>query len=304
MSGWYSQPHSIAGISDAAFCWQYSSSLLLYGAVYWWMFITVEKHIRLVHCSLSVTMVVSVATVLCRGRWNVRWQTDATATPLSWHRHSHTRQTLAAHTTGKHRHCHTWRAWAAHTTGKHRHWHTWPALAAHTKGKHRHWHTWPTLAAHTKGKHRHWHTWLALAAHTKGKHRHCHTWLTLSCQCHCHTWPALAAQVTAWTQPPLPGEQWNGWGQVACCHVSGFWQVSVKQAPNMLLQITCQTMMDCLDSFTLETHTHTHLTAIFPGLPGWAGTRKVKPVWIFLKQETVSGSGISWAICKSAFSSR
>ena len=46
-------------------------------------------------------------------------------------------------------------------------------------------------------------------------------------------------------------------------------------------------------------NTHTH-TALFPGLPGWAGTRKVKPIWILLKQETVSGNGISWAICKSA----
>ena len=53
-----------------------------------------------------------------------------------------------------------------------------------------------------------------------------------------------------------------------------------------------------------HTHTHTHLTALFPGLPGWAGTRKVKPIWILLKQETVSGSGISWAICKSAPCSR
>jgi len=44
--------------------------------------------------------------------------------------------------------------------------------------------------------------------------------------------------------------------------------------------------------------------ALFPGLPGWAGTRKVKPIWILLKQETVSGSGISWAICKSAPCSR
>ena len=40
--------------------------------------------------------------------------------------------------------------------------------------------------------------------------------------------------------------------------------------------------------------------APLPGLPGWAGTRKVKPIWISQKQETVSGSGISWAICKSA----
>jgi len=45
-----------------------------------------------------------------------------------------------------------------------------------------------------------------------------------------------------------------------------------------------------------STHTHTRLTALCLGLPGWAGTRKVKPIWILLEQETVSGSGISWAI--------
>ena len=51
-------------------------------------------------------------------------------------------------------------------------------------------------------------------------------------------------------------------------------------------------------------HTHTHLTALCPGLSRWAGTKKAKPIWILLKQETVSGSGISWAICKSAPRSR
>ena len=55
---------------------------------------------------------------------------------------------------------------------------------------------------------------------------------------------------------------------------------------------------------SLWLHTHTRLTTLCPGLPGWAGTRKEKPVWILLKQETVSGSGISWAICKSAPRSR
>ena len=53
-----------------------------------------------------------------------------------------------------------------------------------------------------------------------------------------------------------------------------------------------------------HTHTHTHLTALCPGLPGWAGTRKLKLIWILLKQEKVSGSGISWAICKSSPHSR
>ena len=52
------------------------------------------------------------------------------------------------------------------------------------------------------------------------------------------------------------------------------------------------------------TNTHTCLTAPFPGITGWAGTRKVKPIWILLKQETVSGSGISWDVCKSATRSR
>ena len=53
-----------------------------------------------------------------------------------------------------------------------------------------------------------------------------------------------------------------------------------------------------------HTHIHTRLMALCPGLPGSAGTSKIKPIWILLKQETVSGSGISWAICKSAPRSR
>ena len=44
--------------------------------------------------------------------------------------------------------------------------------------------------------------------------------------------------------------------------------------------------------------------ALCLGLPGWASTKKEKPIWILLKQETVSGSGFSWAICKSAPRSR
>ena len=50
--------------------------------------------------------------------------------------------------------------------------------------------------------------------------------------------------------------------------------------------------------------TCTRLTALCPGVPRWAGTGKVKPIWILLKQEAVSSSGISWAICKSAHRSR
>jgi len=53
-----------------------------------------------------------------------------------------------------------------------------------------------------------------------------------------------------------------------------------------------------------NTHTRARLTALCLGLPRSVGTRKVKPIWILLEQETVSGSGISWAICKSAPRSR
>ena len=46
-------------------------------------------------------------------------------------------------------------------------------------------------------------------------------------------------------------------------------------------------------------HAHTRLTALCLGLSRSASTRKVKPIRILMKHETVSGSGISWAICKS-----
>jgi len=66
----------------------------------------------------------------------------------------------------------------------------------------------------------------------------------------------------------------------------------------------CSVMIENgLHSFS-HTHTYTHLTALLTGLPRWAGTRKAKPIWILLKQKTVSGSDISWDICKSAPRSR
>jgi len=50
-----------------------------------------------------------------------------------------------------------------------------------------------------------------------------------------------------------------------------------------------------------NTHTHTHpFNGPFSGTTRVSWYQKGKPIWIFLKQETVSGSGISWVICKSA----
>jgi len=83
---------------------------------------------------------------------------------------------------------------------------------------------------------------------------------------------------------------------------------SFRTRPFMLKSLTqrqwkyvCHRNLQSVSSSEL---THTRLTALFLGLPRWTSARKVKPIWILLKQETVSGSGISWAVCKSAPRSR
>ena len=88
--------------------------------------------------------------------------------------------------------------------------------------------------------------------------------------------------------------------------------ICIYNTKNLLLTYTHNRITDCLalDECMIsilssqKTHTDTRLMALCPGLPRWAGTGKVKPIWILLKQETVSGSGISWAICKCAPCSR
>ena len=53
----------------------------------------------------------------------------------------------------------------------------------------------------------------------------------------------------------------------------------------------------------MHTHTHTHTHTFYGPLDSvrdYRGEPVPEPVWILLKQETVSGSDIIWAICKSA----
>ena len=52
-----------------------------------------------------------------------------------------------------------------------------------------------------------------------------------------------------------------------------------------------------------NTHTHS-FNGPFSGTSRVSRYQKGKPIWILLKQETVNGTGISWAICKSASRSR
>jgi len=63
------------------------------------------------------------------------------------------------------------------------------------------------------------------------------------------------------------------------------------------------------NALTLSKVTHTRTRTHTSNGPFSRTTRasryqKGKPIWILLKQETVSGSGISWAVCKSAPRSR
>jgi len=90
----------------------------------------------------------------------------------------------------------------------------------------------------------------------------------------------------------------------------------------MLVRVLAMASVCVLLLVSVSTTTTLHMfNGPFSGLPRWAGTRKVKPIWILLKQErvsgsgikpicillnqeTVSGSGISWDVCKSAPLSR
>ena len=72
---------------------------------------------------------------------------------------------------------------------------------------------------------------------------------------------------------------------------------TLSEMKNTELQALCMNFKPCQNQLQNHCHTHAHLTALCSGLPGWAGIKKVKPIWILLKQKTVSGSGISWAVC-------
>jgi len=100
----------------------------------------------------------------------------------------------------------------------------------------------------------------------------------------------------------------NNWRSTFSCVLLWFEKLVQLQAWALALQLWLHHSIWPIHYRTVNisthTHTHTRLTALCPGLPGWAGTRKVKPIWILLKQETMSGSGISWVICKSAPRSR
>jgi len=83
-----------------------------------------------------------------------------------------------------------------------------------------------------------------------------------------------------------------------CSGICGFWYQQIRSTlvdPRRAEMAICRHIVVTLHQPTrirstaeqLVQHTHTRLMALCPGLPGWASTRKVKPIWILLKQEIV-----------------
>jgi len=65
------------------------------------------------------------------------------------------------------------------------------------------------------------------------------------------------------------------------------------------LQHVCFFFMASFLSTINQLHTHTHqFNGPFSGTILVSRYQKGKPIWILLEQETVSGNGISWTICR------
>jgi len=88
------------------------------------------------------------------------------------------------------------------------------------------------------------------------------------------------------------------WGSTLVCSVRF---PSLLNTPLFANNFTCFNISQFTDP--KNTHTHTH-NGPFYGTTQVSRYQKGKPIWILLKQETVSSSGISWAICKCAPRSR
>jgi len=79
-------------------------------------------------------------------------------------------------------------------------------------------------------------------------------------------------------------------GYLVDAHIAPSWGGSIQMYGQIGIHSACKKASDCtlwwpiISMATLHcglATTHTHLTALCRGLPRWAGTRKVKPIWIY-----------------------
>ena len=114
-------------------------------------------------------------------------------------------------------------------------------------------------------------------------------WMDVFADKQCRFWCLIEQSKTFfWSRISLSGKPSTSSYNI----IQNLWYIKTK--PNKILISHTHTHTHTHRHRHRHRHTHTHsLTALCPGLPRWAGIRKVKPIWILLKQETVSGSGIS-----------
>jgi len=100
----------------------------------------------------------------------------------------------------------------------------------------------------------------------------------------------------------------TGWSNVTesmvtirspCCEYNLAWSVELKGEDLSSYSHKIESVYENVRMIT--THTHTHpFNGPLSGTTRVSQYQKGKPIWILVKQETVSGSGIGWTICKSA----
>ena len=99
--------------------------------------------------------------------------------------------------------------------------------------------------------------------------------------------PWRRAAAPCWTDQPRAWERWPA--------------RHAAEAPVPASERTSAAPASATSSPYRHRQTHTHpFNGPLSGTTQVSRYQKGKPIWILLKQETVSGSGISWAICKSA----
>ena len=116
-------------------------------------------------------------------------------------------------------------------------------------------------------------------------------------------WRTMALSI-----PPVGEERWRTFLEPVCMNGSRLTHASRR---HRLAPYKADTVDADRRSTTrprnglLTAHEHTHtFNSPLSRTTRVSRYQKGKPIWILLKQETVSGSGISWAICKSAPCSR
>jgi len=111
-----------------------------------------------------------------------------------------------------------------------------------------------------------------------------------------------------WTVCPLTGWLMTRWHAYIVVHWSSR-APSCHQSPSRYLldPPNCRSTLSArrsaastVSASISPVHTHTRLTALFRDYPGEPVPEGKTNIWILLRQETVSGSGISWAVCKYA----